>query len=532
MAETAAGADAALPHEQTPGETRVGEARADGRERRQRRRASGFRQQAWRPLVNPYRPIEVLTEEQLAKIEDASFRILENIGLEILHDGALDRLEKVGASVDRSNKRVRMDRAMVLEYVAKAPALFTLHARNPARSVTIGGNHVVFASVSSAPNVSDLDRGRRPGTRADFQNLLRIAQSLNVIHSISGYPVEPADLPPSVRHLDAQYDFITLTDRIWMPSGIGAGRVADALALDCIARGITEDEAVLRPGLHTVINTNSPLRVDQQMIDGLTFLAEHGQAVIVTPFTLSGAMAPATLAGALALQNAEALGVIAYMQMVKPGALAIYGCFTSNVDMKSGAPAFGTPEYTRAAMAGGQLARRYNLPYRSSNCCSANAVDAQAAYESCMSLWGAVMGGANMVKHGAGWMEGGLVASYEKMILDAEILQTMSESLQPFAVDDDALGLDAIREVGPGGHFFGAAHTLARYETAFYAPILSDWRNFETWREAGGLDAAQRANAIWKQILAEYEPPPIDPGIDEALRDYIARRKDEGGVGS
>ncbi|MEX2298300.1 MAG: trimethylamine methyltransferase family protein [Dongiaceae bacterium] len=527
MPETPAGIDVATPHEQT-----TGEARADGRQRRQRRRASGFRQQVWRPLVNPYRPIEVLTEEQLAKVEDASFRILENIGLEFLHDGALDRLEKVGAKVDRATKRVRMDRAMVLEYVAKAPAKFMLHARNPERSVTIGGNHVVFASVSSAPNVSDLDRGRRPGTRVDFQNLLRIAQSLNVVHSISGYPVEPADLPPPVRHLDAQYDFITLTDKIWMPSGIGAGRVADALALDCIARGISEDEAARRPGLHTVINTNSPLRVDQQMIDGLTFLAEHGQAVIVTPFTLSGAMAPATLAGALALQNAEALGVIAYMQMVKPGALAIYGCFTSNVDMKSGAPAFGTPEYTRAAMAGGQLARRYKLPYRSSNCCSANAVDAQAAYESCMSLWGAVMGGANMVKHGAGWMEGGLVASYEKMILDAEILQTMSEALQPFAVDEDALGLDAIKEVGPGGHFFGAAHTLQRYETAFYAPILSDWRNFETWREAGGLDAAQRANAIWKQILAEYEPPPIDPGVDEALRDYVARRKEEGGVGS
>jgi trimethylamine--corrinoid protein Co-methyltransferase len=254
--------------------------------------------------------------------------------------------------------------------------------------------------------------------------------------------------------------------------------------------------------------------------------------VIVTPFTLAGAMAPATLAGALALQNAEALGVIAYMQMVKPGALAIYGCFTSNVDMKSGAPAFGTPEYTRAAMAGGQLARRYNLPYRSSNCSTSNAVDAQAAYESCMAIWGSVMGGANMIKHSAGWMEGGLVASYEKMILDAEILQTMAEALQPFAVDEDALGIEEIREVGPGGHFFGAAHTLQRYETAFYAPMLSDWRNYETWREAGALTAAQRANAIWKQLLAEYEQPPIDPGIDEALRDYVARRKAEGGVGS
>jgi len=506
--------------------------RADGRSRRQRRRGGGLHQSPWRPLVNPYSPVEVLDPEQLEKVEAASFRILENIGLEFLHDGALDRLEKAGAKVDRATSRVRMDRAMVLEHVAKAPSEFVLHARNPARSVTIGGRNVVFSSVSSAPNVSDLDNGRRPGNRADFQNLLKIAQSLNIVHTISGYPVEPTDLPPATRHLDAQYDYITLTDRIWMPSGIGPGRVADALALDCIARGISEDEAARRPGLHTVINTNSPLRVDQQMIEGLMFLAEHGQAVIVTPFTLAGAMAPATLAGALALQNAEALGVIAFMQMVKPGSPAIYGCFTSNVDMKSGAPAFGTPEYTRAAMAGGQLARRYSLPYRSSNCSTSNAVDAQAAYESCMAIWGAVMGGANMIKHGAGWMEGGLVASYEKVIVDAEILQTMGEALQPLTVDDDALGLDAIKEVGPGGHFFGAAHTLARYENAFYSPMLSDWRNFETWREAGALTAAQRANAIWKQLLADYERPPLDPGIDEALRDYVERRRREGGVGT
>ena len=245
------------------------EARADGRARRQRRRGGGLKQVPWRALVNPYRPIEVLDPEQLQKIEDASFRILETIGLEFLHDGALDRLEKIGARVDRDSKRVQMDRAMVLEHVARAPAEFVLHARNPQRSVTIGGNNVVFSSVSSAPNVSDLDNGRRPGTRADFQNLLRIAQSLNIVHSISGYPVEPTDLPPPTRHLDAQYDFITLTDRIWMPSGIGAGRVADALALDCIARGISEDEAARKPALHTVINTNSPLRVDQQMIDGM-----------------------------------------------------------------------------------------------------------------------------------------------------------------------------------------------------------------------------------------------------------------------
>jgi trimethylamine--corrinoid protein Co-methyltransferase len=244
-------------------------------------------------------------------------------------------------------------------------------------------------------------------------------------------------------------------------------------------------------------------------------------------------MAPATVAGALAQQNAEALAGISLIQIVAPGVPCMYGGFTSNVDMKTGAPAFGTPEYTRAAMAGGQLARKYGIPYRSSNACAANSVDAQAAYESEMSIWGAVMGYANLVLHGAGWMEGGLVASFasfEKLVLDAEMLQTMSEFLQPIIVNDDTLALDAIAEVQPGGHFFGATHTLQRYESAFYAPILSDWRNFETWREAGALDTARRANGIWKQALAEFQPPPLDPAIDEALKDFVAKRKEQGGV--
>jgi trimethylamine--corrinoid protein Co-methyltransferase len=259
-------------------------------------------------------------------------------------------------------------------------------------------------------------------------------------------------------------------------------------------------------------------------------MARHGQPVVLTPFTLSGAMAPATVAGALAQQNAEALAGIAFIQMVNPGVPCVYGGFTSNVDMKTGAPAFGTPEYTRAALVGGQLARRYGLPYRSSNACAANAVDAQAAYESEMSLWGAVMGHANLILHGAGWMEGGLVASFEKLIVDVELIQSMAEFLQPLVVDEDTLGFEAMKEVGPGGHFFGAAHTLARYEKAFYSPLLSDWRNFENWRLAGALDTAQRANQIWKQAIADFTAPALDPAIDEALRDFVARRKEAGGV--
>jgi trimethylamine--corrinoid protein Co-methyltransferase len=501
------------------------------RESSRRRRTVGtLSQLPWRQHRNPYGPVEVLSGDQVEKIHDASLRILEEIGMDFLDAEALALWRAAGARVEPGTQRVRFDRAMVLELVAKTPASVTLHARNPAHNLTFGGDHVSFGSVASAPNVSDLDRGRRPGNFEDYCNLLRLTQSLDIVQFLAGYPVEPADLPPSTRHLDAHCAAITLTDRIWHPYSLGRPRITDAIEMMCIARGIDRARLKAEPSLFSIVNSNSPLRLDGPMLQGLMEMSRHGQPVVLTPFTLSGAMCPATLAGALAQQNAEALAGIAFIQLVAPGCPAMYGGFTSNVDMKSGAPAFGTPEYVRAAMAGGQLARRYKLPYRSSNACAANAVDAQAAYESEMSIWGAVMGGANMVMHGAGWMEGGLVASFEKLIVDAEMLQMMAEFLQPIVVDEDTLGLSAIAEVGPGGHFFGAAHTLARYETAFYAPILSDWRNFENWRLAGAKDTAQRANEIWKQLLAEYQKPPLDPAIDEALQDFVAMRKAQGGV--
>jgi len=502
----------------------------DTARRRERRVHKGLQQLPWRSYRNPYRPMEVLSTDQVEAIHQASLSVLETIGMEFLNAEALSLLKSAGAEVDQATSRVRLDRGLVMASVAKAPHRFTLHARNPARNLVFGDNHVNFGSVASAPNVSDLDRGRRPGTFDDYCNLLRLAQSLDIVHCIGGYPVEPGDLPAATRHLDAHYAAITLTDRVWHPYALGRERIADAIAMICIARGIDREQLKAEPSLFSIVNSNSPLRLDGPMLQGLMEMARHGQPVVLTPFTLSGAMAPVTVAGALVQQNAEALAGITMIQIVAPGAPCMYGGFTSNVDMKSGAPAFGTPEYTRAAMAGGQLARRYGLPYRSSNACAANAVDAQAAYESEMSIWGAVMGGANLVLHAAGWMEGGLVASFEKMVVDAEMLQMMGEVLQPVEVNDDTLALDAIAEVGPGGHFFGAKHTMARFETAFYAPMVSDWRNFETWREGGSLDAAQRANAIWKTLLADYQPPPLDPVANEELRDFIARRKSEGGA--
>ncbi len=495
---------------------------------RQRREVAAMTQLPWRNLRNPYAPIEVLSADQIEAIHDTSMQVLEEIGMDFLHPEAREILGRAGAEVEAGTQRVRFDRGMIEEAVSHAPAEFTLHARNPAHHLTIGGNHINFATVGSAVNASDLAGGRRDGNYKDFCDLIRLAQAFNIVHLIGGYPVEPIDLPPETRHLDATLAFVTLSDKPYHGYSLGRRRICDVIEMTRIARGIDADQLAREPSIFSVINTSSPLRLDIPMIEGIIEMAQRNQPLVITPFTLSGAMSPVTLAGALAQQNAEALSTIALVQLVNPGAPVVYGGFTSNVDMKSGAPAFGTPEYTRAALAGGQLARRYNLPYRSSNANAANLVDAQAAYESEMSLWGAVMGHANIVLHGAGWMEGGLTASFEKFVLDVELLQMMAETLRPIEVNEATLGLDAIREVEPGGHFFGAAHTLERYETAFYAPLISDWRNYETWEEAGAETATQRAHKIYKRVLAEFEPPPLDPGIQEELEAFVARRKEEG----
>ena len=494
---------------------------------RRRERKAGPQQLPWRRLRNPYPPIPALSEEGLEAIHEASLTVLEDLGIEFLSPRALGLLKAAGATVDTDSQLVRLDRGLVLEAVAKAPETFTLYARNPERQVTVGGDHVVFDSVGGPPNASDLDGGRRPGNFADFENFVRLVQALDVLHGCGGAPIAPIELDAETRHLDCSYAFITLTDKVWHASGLGRQRMADCIDMLCLARGKSRDEIAREPGLFTTINANSPRRFDGAMLDGLEEAAANGQAVSVTPFTLCGAMSPATLAGSLVQQNAEALAGIAYAQIVAPGAPCLYGAFTSNVDMKTGAPAFGTPEYTKACLAAGQLARRYKLPYRSSNTTASNAPDAQATYESAMSLWGAIMGGANLIHHGAGWLEGGLTASFEKAVIDAEMLQIMAEYLQPLEVSRDTLALDAIAEVAPGGHYFGAAQTLELYETAFYRPLLSDWRNFETWQEDGALSATERANRIWKQLLADYEPPDLDPAVDEALKAFVARRKRE-----
>jgi trimethylamine---corrinoid protein Co-methyltransferase len=508
-------------------ETQAGRRQESGPRRRPRRTAPGLTQLPWRRLVNPFRPVEILSTDQVEAIHAASLRILAEVGVECLGDRVLDAFAGAGASVDRSTRRVRLDPAQTESLIETAPATFRLHARNSERDLEFGGTSLVFSSVGGPAFVSDLDRGRRAGNYADFVDFVRIIGALDVIHQEGGGPLEPNDLPVETRHLDMYRTFAVELDKTWHCLGFGARPVDDAIEVACLIRGVDRDALVEQPSLMTIINTNSPLRLDGPMGDGLIEMAAHGQPVVATPFTLAGAMSPVSLAGALAQQNAEALFLVALGQVVRPGTPMVYGAFTSNVDMRTGSPAFGTPESVKAQFASGQLARRYGLPWRSSNATASNVVDGQAAYESEMAVWGAVMAGVNLLYQGAGWLEGGLTASYEKLILDAEILQMLAEVLQPLEVDDATLGFDAIADVGPGGHFFGTGHTLERYETAFYRPLISDWRNFETWQADGARTVTERANSAWKQLLAEAVPPVLDPAIVEALDAFVDRRKGE-----
>ncbi|WP_430464796.1 trimethylamine methyltransferase family protein [Tabrizicola sp.] len=498
------------------------------RQRRPTRQINAIPQRPFGQVPRPYDPIRVLSDDHIEAIHQAALRLLAEQGMRVLNARAIDHFRRAGARVD--GNMVYLDPAMVTERLKTVPPTFSIAARNRAKDLRFGGNDMVFSSVGGPAYVMDLDRGRRDGTLQDMQDFLRLCQSLNVIQQESGGPLEPMDLPANTRHLDLYLSQITLLDKSWNLNALGTERTMDGLHMAALTMGWSLDDLARQPMMMGVINTNSPRQLDDPMSQGLIALAEHGQVAIVTPFTLAGAMAPVSLAGALVLQHAEAIFGITLTQIVRPGVPVMYGGFTSNVDMKTGAPAFGTPEYAKAAQASGQLARRIGVPFRSSNVTAANALDAQAAYEAQMSLWGCLMGGAHLVIHGAGWMHGGLTASFEKLILDAEMLGMMQAYFTPIPVTNEALSLDAIAEAGVGGHFFGTAQTMAQYETAFHAPMLSNWDNYPTWVERGREEAPQRANRIWKELLASYEAPPLDPAIRDALDDFVARRKAEGGA--
>ena len=498
-----------------------------------RRQAAGRRvparqsvsQAPWAQLVYRQAPIEPLSADQVEAIHETALRILSEIGFTVLCPIARSRYADAGFAVSSGDQRVRFDPAGLMDLLKTIPETFTLAARDPAKSLTVGGDRGLFCSVGGPVYCMDLEKGRRRGSYAEMCDFLKLVQSLNILHQEGGGGFEALDLPADTRHLDLFHAQATLLDKNWQPWNVGADQTMDALAMAAIALQTDLEGLTGRTVFTGVVNTNSPLQLDIPMAEGLMTLASYGQAAIVTPFTLSGAMSPVTLAGALAQQHAEAMAALALTQIVRPGAPAVYGGFTSNVDMKTGSPAFGTPEYVQAAQASGQLARRLKIPFRSSNVTTANTTDAQAAFESMMALWGATGGQAHIVMHAAGWLGGGLTTSFEKLILDAEMLQMMHAYHAPLTVDEATLAFDAVKEVGPAGHFFGAEHTLDRYRDAFYSPLVSNWDNYEAWCEKGSKPADVRANEIWKSILSEYQKPPMDPAVEEALDTYRDRRK-------
>lgn len=487
-------------------------------------------QMPWRQIRNTDRPTEPLNEAGVQAIHKAAMRILSEIGIEFLNPEAIAYLKEAGCKVTDQN--VRMDEDFVMEMVGRAPADWVLTPRNPDRAVHVGGDSLAFVNVSSPPNAWDLERGKRSGDFETFKDFMKLTGYFNCIHIAGGYPVEPIDIHASVRHLDCLYEKLVLTDKVVHAYSLGKERVEDVMEMVRIAGGHTQEEFEASPRMYTNINSVSPLKHDFPMLEGAMILARARQPVVVTPFTLAGAMAPVTMSGAVALSIAEGLAAIALLQYVSPGCPVAIGTFTSNVDMKTGAPAFGTPEYMRATQMTGQLGRFYDLPIRSSGVCAANVPDGQAMWETSNSLWAAVQSGSNLVYHAAGWLEGGLIASPEKFVMDCEVLQMIQRYMEPelTATTEADLAVDAIAEVGPQGHFFGVQHTQDRYETAFYAPFASDWSNYEAWDLAGGTWTAERAHRIAKEIIANYEAPPLDDGIHEELKDFVARRKAEGGA--
>lgn len=484
----------------------------------------------YRQLRNPFPPMRVFSDDQVAHIHDTALRVLEELGMRILLPRAREILKAAGATVDDAEEMVRFERGMVEQAIRTTPSEIPVTAGSPRRAFTLGGDRVVFGSVAGAPHANDTDRGKRPGTLSDFRELIRLSQSFDVIHFL-GPVVEPQDVDNALRHLETARIQLFDSDKLPFVFARGTPQVRDCLEMIKLARGLPDDDS-MRESVYcqTVINTNSPLTLDIPMANGIIDFAEMSQLLIITPFCLSGAMAPVTIAGALAQQHAEALAAITLGQAVRPGTPMLYGSFSSNVDMKSGSPAFGTPEHVKTSFGAGQLARHIGLAWRSAAGTASNVADAQATYETSASLWGAIMGGADMVLHGAGWLEGGLTASYEKFIIDIEMLQGFAELFHPVPATEDDIGFDAMAEVGPGGHYFAAAHTMSRYQTAFYEPLVSDWRNFGQWTEGGALTATERANGIWKKVLSEFEPPALDEGRRDAVNDYFERRVREGGA--
>lgn len=506
-------------------------AQHEGRKKRGGRNAKRAERQKQQTKVLPFieRKIpytEILDEAGLTQIEENADLILEEIGVEFRDDPeALAILKEAGADV--TGERVRFPRGMCRKIIqASAPKEFTQHARNPARSTIIGGKRTVLVPAYGSPFVRDLDKGRRYATIEDFRNFVKLAYMAPGLHHSGGTVCEPVDLPVNKRHFDMIYSHIKYSDKPFMGSVTAPQRAQDSIDMASIVFG--EDFVQNNTVISSLINANSPLTFDATMLGAAKVYARNNQATIVSPFILAGAMSPVTVAGTSAQILAEALAGMAFVQLVKPGAPVVFGTFASSISMQSGAPTFGSPEPSLVLYITAALARRLGVPYRSGGgLCGSKIPDAQAAYESANTLQTAAMAGVNFMLHTAGWLEGGLVMSYEKFIMDIDQANMMGILLGGVDMSENGQALDALREVGPGKHFLGAAHTQANFEQAFYRSTVADNNSFEQWEIDGKLDIAQRANGLWKKMLADYQLPPLDEAIDDALLDYMQRRKSE-----
>ena len=467
---------------------------------------------------------EVLSEEAMATLDGGWRRLMTEIGVEFMDPRALELFRAAGQKVE--DNTVFLDPDFVLEQVAKAPSEFDVQARNPEHSIHIGGDAMAFGAVYGPPFVRE-GEVRRDATMEDFRNFTKLAQSFPVLDSAGGVICEPSDTPLDSRHLDMTYALQTLTDKVYMGNVVSGVNAADTLAMTSILFG-SREAIESTPATISLINCNSPLRWDDRMLEAQFEYSAAGQPVVLTPFILMGAMSPVTVPAALVQQITEALSGIALSQLIRPGTPVIFGSFLSNIDMQSGSPTFGTPESGLGLLCTGQIARHFGLPFRTGGGLTSSQVpDAQAGYEALMTMLPTFLAGANWVMHSAGWLEGGLVAGYEKFIVDVELLQMMHAEFTPLEIDEASMAFGAHEEVGHGGHFLGAMHTMERFRTCFYRPLLSSSENYERWMRGGGKDAAVRAGEIYRKRLEEFEAPPLDDAVRAELEEYVVRRRAE-----
>lgn len=503
-----------------------------GRRRRQRPprgETATKREVNYRQLKNPFPPMNVFSDDEIESMHEAALTVLEDLAIKVLLPEARGLYRAGGAIVDEDTQMVRIGREMVEAAMASAPPSIEVRGGTRQRDLVLELGTLAFQPGAGCPHATDRLRGRRPGTDADFRELVQLSQHFDVLHMMPPL-VEPQNVEPNVRHYFTVETQLTHSDKVPFIYSRGTPQVCESFEMIRDFRGLSDDEFAAASHCYTIINTNSPRTLDVPMAQGLIDFARAGQVSIVTPFTLMGAMAPITVAGAITLSHAEALAAITLTQLVQPGAPVCYGTFTSNVDMKSGAPAFGTPEHFKASLAAGQLARKIGLPWRSATGSAANISDVQAANETQLGLWGCLLAGATVVIHSAGWLEGGLTVSYEKLITDVEVLQIVADLCARAQAGPDEIGLDALAEVQPSGHFFAAAQTMARYQTEFYEPLVADWSNIGTWEEKGAKDATTRATEIWQSILSDGPKPIVDGDRLSALQDDIRTRTAAGGA--